>query len=113
MVYKINLGEINLSSAAATSATSGGDIKRHAQSLTTTVFSIVEAVAQHPQLLLHNQTVLVDQVLPVLATFFVQSGDGNLRMLSLKLFADISTFYLDSEDDLSLLKSNLLQVCLL
>ena len=74
--------------------------------------------------MLHNRAVLVDQVLPVLAAFIRQSEDGNLRMLSLKLFADIATFYLESEDSnevdeyvgdggdnaTQLFRSNLLQV---
>ena len=63
-------------------------------------------------------------MLPVLAAFIRQSEDGNLRMLSLKLFADIATFYLESEDSgdeyggsggaddnaTQLLRSHLLQV---
>ena len=117
LVYKIHTGEINLST------TPDAALKKHAQSLTTTAFSVVEAVAQHPQLVLQNRAVLVDQVLPVLAAFIRQSEDGNLRMLSLKLFADIATFYLESEDNgdeyggsdaddnaTQLLRSHLLQV---
>lgn len=89
LIQKIHDGEINLSGQTTRSL---GD------SLTTTMFSIVEAITQHPPLLVESQVIFVDEVLPILATF-IKSDDGNIRMLCLKLFSDISTFYLEFEGD--------------
>lgn len=47
---------------------------------------------------MENQSVFINEVLPVLASF-IASEDGNMRMLCLKLLTDISTFFLDSESD--------------
>lgn len=83
------MGEINLS---------GQPTRSLAEDFTNNVFSIIEAIGQHPPLLMENQNVVVNEVLPVLASF-IKSEDGNIRMLCLKLFTDISTFFLESETD--------------
>ena len=62
------------------------------------MFSIIEAITQHPPLLVESQVIFVDEVLPILATF-IKSDDGNIKMLCLKLFSDISTFFLEFEGD--------------
>ncbi|XP_002163720.3 serine/threonine-protein kinase ULK4 isoform X1 [Hydra vulgaris] len=89
MVNKIGIGEINLS---------GASIVTLAENLTSDVFSVVEAIGQHPLILLENISDIVNHILPMLI-LFRKSDDGNLRMLSCRLFTNIASIYLEKEDD--------------
>ena len=62
------------------------------------MFSFIEAMTQHPPILLDNFFNIVTHILPVLASFY-KSDDGNLRILSMKLFSDIATLFMDNEPD--------------
>jgi len=86
-IQRIDSGEINLSATPAL-----------AEQATSNVFSIIEAMTQVPSILLQHFPDVVSNLLPVLA-MFSKSGDGNLRMLSMKLFVDISTLFLDNETE--------------
>ena len=86
-VKSIDTGQTNIN-AGATGCT--------AEDVTSTVFSIIEAIAQHPLLLLEHCEIIVDGILPELGSFCT-SPSGDNRILSLKLFSDISALYL--EDD--------------
>ena len=84
---KIDSGEINLSGNATFSL---------AENTTSNIFSFIEAITQHPPILLDNFHDIIEHILPVLASFS-KSDDGNLRILSMKLFSDIATFFMDYE----------------
>lgn len=84
-IRRIDNGDINLS----------GNLPL-AEQATSNIFSIIEAMAQIPSILFQNFFDIVSTVLPVLASFS-QSANGNLRILSMKLFVDISTLFLDNE----------------
>lgn len=88
-IKQMDDGEINLS---------GSNTKQHAEQATSNVFSIIESITQHPPILLTNMAHVVTDILPVLASFD-SSEDGNLRMLSLKLFTDISSLCLENEEE--------------
>ena len=89
MVYKIDIGEVNLSGASTVTL---------AENLTCDTFSIIEAIGQHPLILLDYLSDVVNHILPALACFR-RSDNGNLRMLSCRLFTNIASIYLEKEDD--------------
>ena len=86
---KIHNGDINLSGSATCNI---------AENLTTNIFSIIEAIAQHAALLVDNEEVFIEEVLPTLGSF-IGSDDGNTRTLCLKMFTDVSIFFLESENE--------------
>ena len=67
-----------------------------ADELTNVVLSIVEAVAQHPALVLQHRALVVASVLPQLAAMTSSRG-GDVRMFCFKMFADVASMLLDSE----------------
>ena len=57
------------------------------------MFSIVEAIVQQTSILFEKYECISTSILPELAVF-TKMEDGNLKLFSLKLFADICMFYL-------------------
>ena len=88
LVNSIDSGSTSIGSAAGPNA---------AEDLTNVVFSIVEAVTQHPPILLQFHVVIVDQVLPPLASL-ISSTNGNTRVLCFKMFSDVASLYLDNQN---------------
>ncbi|XP_022082290.1 serine/threonine-protein kinase ULK4-like isoform X3 [Acanthaster planci] len=86
-----------------------GDLLAHVQSLDSgdtsiepaigttdfikTVLSILEAVAQHPCILMEYHSVIIENILPALASL-VSSDNGDTRIFCLRLFAEITSLYL-------------------
>ena len=64
--------------------------------LTNKVLSIIEAVTQHPSLLLQYRVLIVQSILPHLAVL-ASSNEGDVRMFCFKMFADMAAMFLDSE----------------
>ena len=62
-----------------------------------TTFSIVEAVSQHPLLLLQYRDMVIQAILPSVGAFCTSSS-GDHRMLALKLFSDVASLYLENDD---------------
>ena len=87
-INRIDVGEINIS--AALGLTRLDEIVR-------TTFSIVEAVSQHPLLLLQYRETVVCAILPSLGSF-ISSSSGDNRILAMKLFSDICSLYLENEE---------------
>ena len=88
LVKSIDSGCTSIGSAAGPNA---------ADDLSNVAFSIVEAVTQHPPLLLEFHAVMVDRVLPPLATL-VSSANGNTRVLCFRMFSDVASLYLDNQN---------------
>ncbi len=61
-----------------------------------TVFVIVEAIAQHPTLLLEFHPTVIDKLLPPLSQL-VSSTAGDTRAQSLRLFSEMAGLYLNQE----------------
>ena len=87
-INRIDIGEINIS--AALGVTRLDEIVR-------TAFSIVEAVSQHPPLLLQYRETVVRAILPSLGSF-IASSSGDNRILAMKLFSDMCSLYLENEE---------------
>ena len=64
--------------------------------LTNIVLSIIEAIAQHPSLLLQYRGLVIENILPHLAVL-TASNEGDVRMFCFKMFADVAAMFLDSE----------------
>ena len=64
--------------------------------LTNIVLSIIEAIAQHPSLLLQYRGLVIESVMPHLAVL-TSSKEGDVRMFCFKMFADMAAMFLDSE----------------
>ncbi|XP_038077861.1 serine/threonine-protein kinase ULK4-like [Patiria miniata] len=58
-----------------------------------TVLSILEAVAQHPSILMDYHSVIIENILPALASL-VSSDNGDTRIFCLRLFAETTSLYL-------------------
>ncbi|EDO33899.1 predicted protein [Nematostella vectensis] len=87
-VQSIDAGGTSIGSAAGPNA---------AEDLAYVVLSIMESITQHPPLLLEHHVVIVDDILPPLASL-VSSTNGNTRMLCLRMFSDVSSIYLDNSN---------------
>ncbi|XP_028392531.1 serine/threonine-protein kinase ULK4-like [Dendronephthya gigantea] len=87
-VASINKGSTSISSTPRQAPT--GD------PLTNLVLSIIEAIAQHPSLLLQYRGLVIENVLPHLAVL-TSSKEGDVRMFCFKMFADVAAVFLDSE----------------
>ena len=66
------------------------------ENLTNIVLSIIEAVAQHPSLLLKYRGLVIESIMPQLAVL-TSSNEGDVRMFCFKMFADVAAMFLDSE----------------
>lgn len=94
-----NLGHLLEHVASIDRGTTGiGTTPRHttADNLTTVALSIIEAIAQHPSLLLQYRGLAVESVLPHLAVLTF-SNEGDTRMFCFKMFADMAAMFLDSQ----------------
>jgi len=102
-ILKIKNCEINLSTP---------NTQPLAVSASTTVFSIVEAIAQHPVILLEYQMDILSTVVPALMAFSESETDDNISILSMKLFTDICIIYLErvSSEKESILSTDIKQV---
>ncbi|XP_074642606.1 serine/threonine-protein kinase ULK4-like [Tubulanus polymorphus] len=84
-VKNIDAGEMNIE-------TGNGSTDQFVQ----TTLAVIEAIAQHPNLLLEFQGEIIKKVLPPLASL-VTTSNGDLRVLSMKLFSDIASALLAGE----------------
>ena len=94
-----NLGQLVAHVAcidAGTTSIGGTPRVNTTDSLTNIVLSTVEAIAQHPSLLLQYRGLVIESVLPHLAALAC-SREGDVRMLCFKMFADIAAMFLDDE----------------
>eukprot|EP00794_Sanderia_malayensis_P019293 gene19293-21217_t len=87
-VQTVDAGQTNLASST------GGNIS---EDITRTVFSIVEAIAQHPLLLLEYREVFITSILTHLS-LFSHSSSGDNRMWATKIFSDASALYFENDD---------------
>lgn len=87
-VASINKGATSISSTPRQASTGNP--------LTNLVLSIIEAIAQHPSLLLQYRGLVIENVLPHLAVL-TSSKAGDVRMFCFKMFADVAAVFLDSE----------------
>ena len=87
-IKSIDNGEMNISAAL-------GSIRL--EEVMRTAFSIVEAVSQHPLLLLQYRETVIHAILPSLGSF-IASSSGDSRILAMKLFSDICSLYLENEE---------------
>ncbi|XP_067053224.1 serine/threonine-protein kinase ULK4-like [Acropora muricata] len=87
-VTSIDSGTTSIGSAAGPNAT---------EDLISVVLSITEAVTQHPPILLQYHIVVTEHVLPHLATL-MSSSNGDTRVLSFRMFADVALLYLDNHN---------------
>ena len=87
-VTSIDSGTTSIGSAAGPNAT---------EDLISVVLSITEAVTQHPPILLQYHIVVTEHVLPHLATL-MSSSNGDTRVLSFRMFADVASLYLDNHN---------------
>jgi serine/threonine-protein kinase ULK4 len=92
-----NLGHL-AAHVASIGTTSIGTIPRQTttDNLINIVLSIIEAIAQHPSLLLQYRGLVIESVLPHLAVL-TSSIEGDVRMFCFKMFADVAAMFLDSE----------------
>ena len=94
-----NMGQLAAHVASIDKGTTNiGSIPRQAatDNLTNIVLSIIEAVAQHPSLLLQYRGLVIESVLPHLAAL-TSSNEGDVRMFCFKMFADVAAMFLDGE----------------
>ncbi|XP_064646752.1 serine/threonine-protein kinase ULK4-like [Lineus longissimus] len=107
-VKSMDSGETNIESAAG----SGSSV-----TFTQTVMSMLEAITQHPTILVEFEKNIINKLLPPLAAL-VSSGNGDTRLLCLKLFSDMSAILLTGEQflqrtDQSKLLHNIIEDALL
>ena len=87
-VTSIDSGTTSIGSAAGPNA---------AEDLISVVLSVTEAITQHPPILLQYHAVVTEHVLPHLATL-MSSSNGDTRVLSFRMFADVASLYLDNHN---------------
>lgn len=87
-VTSIDSGATSIGSAAGPNA---------AEDLISVVLSVTEAVTQHPPILLQYHAVVTEHVLPHLAAL-MSSSNGDTRVLSFRMFADVASLYLDNHN---------------
>ncbi|XP_068693987.1 serine/threonine-protein kinase ULK4-like [Montipora foliosa] len=87
-IISIESGTTSIGSAAGPNA---------AEDLTSVVLSITEAVTQHPPILLEYHAVVTEHVLPHLAAL-ISSSNGDKRVLSFRMFADVASLYFDNHN---------------
>ena len=90
LVAHVKSVDAGTTSIGSVTGTTGAD------DLTNVVLSIIEAIAQHPSLLLQHRALVVESVLPHLAAL-TSSKEGDVRMFCFKMFADIASMFLESE----------------
>ncbi|XP_033625022.1 serine/threonine-protein kinase ULK4-like isoform X3 [Asterias rubens] len=83
-VQSLDCGETSIEPAIGASGTTD---------FINTVLSILEAVAQHPSILMEHHNVIIENILPSLASL-VSSENGDTRILCLRLFAEVTSLYL-------------------
>ena len=59
-----------------------------------TIFNILEAVAQHPDILLSNPGAILGALVPVLSISMINSQSGDTRFLCAKVLCDMVLFYI-------------------
>lgn len=87
-VTSIDSGNTSIGSAAGPNA---------AEDLISVVLSIAEAITQHPPILLEYHAVVTQHILPHLAAL-MSSTNGDTRVLSFRMFADVASLYLDNHN---------------
>ena len=87
-VTSIDSGSTSIGSAAGPNA---------AEDLISVVLSIAEAITQHPPILLEYHAVVTQHILPHLAAL-MSSTNGDTRVLSFRMFADVASLYLDNHN---------------
>ena len=87
-VISIDNGTTSIGSAAGPNAT---------EDLISAVLSIAEAVTQHPPILLEYYAVVTQHILPHLAAL-MSSSNGDTRVLSFRMFADVASLYFDNQN---------------
>ncbi|XP_062580885.1 serine/threonine-protein kinase ULK4-like isoform X2 [Saccostrea cucullata] len=86
-IRSIEAGETNIEGASGSITPS---------EFVTTTMSVLEGISQHPQLVADFHQVILESVLPIIADLVV-SQNGETRALSLRLFSDIASVYLNQE----------------
>ena len=87
-VTSVDSGSTSIGSAAGPNA---------AEDLISVVLSIAEAITQHPPILLEYHAVVTQHILPHLAAL-MSSTNGDTRVLSFRMFADVASLYLDNHN---------------
>ena len=87
-VITIDSGITSIGSAAGPNA---------AEDLISVVLSIAEAITQHPPILLDYHSVVTQHLLPPLAAL-MSSSNGDTRVLSFRMFADVASLYFDNQN---------------
>ena len=87
-VISIDSGITSIGSAAGPDA---------AEDLISVVLSIAEAITQHPPILLEYHAVVTQHILPHLAAL-MSSSNGDTRVLSFRMFADVASLYFDNQN---------------
>lgn len=87
-IISIDSGTTSIGSAAGPNA---------AEDLISVVLSIAEAVTQHPPILLEYHAVVTQHILPHLAAL-ISSSNGDTRVLSFRMFADVASLYFDNQN---------------
>nr|XP_034324271.1 serine/threonine-protein kinase ULK4 isoform X2 [Crassostrea gigas] len=90
-IKSIELGETNIEGA---SDKLKGSISP--SDFVTTTMSVLEGISQHPQIVADFHQVILESVLPIIADLVV-SQNGETRALSLRLFSEIASVYLNQE----------------
>jgi len=87
-VISIDSGITSIGSAAGPNA---------AEDLISVVLSIAEAITQHPPILLEYHAAVTQHILPHLAAL-MSSSNGDTRVLSFRMFADVASLYFDNQN---------------
>lgn len=91
-IKSIESGETNIEGASADKLK--GSISP--SDFVTTTMSVLEGISQHPQIVAESHQVILESVLPIIADLVV-SQNGETRALSLRLFSEIASVYLNQE----------------
>lgn len=86
-VRSIEMGDTNIESASGSIAPG---------EFVNTAMSVLEGISQHPAILTEHDRVIMETILPILATL-VESQNGDTRALSLRLISDMATVYLSQD----------------